>query len=73
MGTSIHSSNDPVRQDDTFAAHIRAIEQTEGMTSLADAELLFQLARECREGCIVEVGSYRGRSTVALALGTQGG
>jgi hypothetical protein len=52
---------------------IHAIESTEGMTSMADAELLFQLARDCSAGCIVEVGSYRGRSTVALALGTQAG
>lgn len=73
MGTWPHSTSDPVRQDATFTAHIRAIEQTEGATSLADAELLFQLARECHEGCIVEIGSYRGRSAVALALGTQGG
>jgi hypothetical protein len=73
MDTSIHSTGDPVRQGDTFTAHIRAIEQTEGATSLADAELLFQLAGECDEGCIVEIGSSRGRSTVALALGTQGG
>lgn len=43
------------------------------MTSVADAELLFALAHDCAEGCIVEVGSYRGRSTVALALGTQAG
>jgi hypothetical protein len=29
--------------------------------------LLFTLARGIVHGCIVEVGSYRGRSTVALA------
>jgi MMP 1-O-methyltransferase len=37
------------------------------------ALLLYGLAREVREGCIVEVGSYRGRSTVVLARGSEHG
>ncbi len=44
------------------------IERAEGMISRAEADLLFRLAADA-EGCIVEVGSYRGRSTIALALG----
>ena len=46
---------------------------TEGMTSLAEAKFLYGLAREVRRGCIVEVGSYRGRSTVALGRGSLDG
>jgi Methyltransferase domain len=47
--------------------------QTEGMTSLEEAKFLYALAREVREGCIVEVGAYRGRSTVALGRGSLDG
>ncbi len=47
----------------------RAIHGVEGMISIAEARLLQRLAGQVRDGCIVEVGSYRGRSTVALALG----
>ena len=49
------------------------LDRTEGMTSLAEAKLLYELAREVRKGCIVEVGSYRGRSTVALGRGSLDG
>jgi hypothetical protein len=49
---------------------MRAVDRTEGMISLDEAELLFRLAVEADgAGCIVEVGSFRGRSTVALARG----
>jgi hypothetical protein len=37
------------------------------------AILLYDLARGVREGCIVEVGSFRGRSTVVLARGAEHG
>jgi predicted O-methyltransferase YrrM len=47
--------------------------RTVGMTSLAEATFLYGLAREVRGGCIVEVGSYRGRSTVALGRGSLDG
>ena len=40
------------------------------MTSVAQLERLYTLARDVTTGCIVEVGSYRGRSTSALALGS---
>lgn len=43
---------------------------TEGMISYEEAKLLYDLAREIKTGCIVEVGSYRGRSTVALGRGS---
>jgi predicted O-methyltransferase YrrM len=46
---------------------------TEGMTSFEEAKFLYELAREVRSGCIVEVGAYRGRSTVALGRGSLDG
>lgn len=52
---------------------VRQIEAIDGWLSEAEAVHLFHLAREVREGCIVEVGSYRGRSTAALGFGSQAG
>ncbi len=49
------------------------IAECEGMITLDEASLLYDLAKTVKEGCIVEVGSYRGRSTVALALGSLDG
>jgi hypothetical protein len=37
------------------------------------ARLLYELAGQVERGCIIEVGSYRGRSTVALARGAAAG
>lgn len=45
-------------------------DRTEGMVSFDEALLLYRLAREVRGGCIVEVGSYRGRSSVFLGRGS---
>ena len=53
--------------------HLRKIMSVEGAIDRDEGELLYQLAAEIAEGCIVEIGSYRGRSTVALALGSQVG
>ncbi len=53
--------------------HLQVIEDVEGMVSLEEADLLYRLARDTAEGCIVEIGSYRGRSTVALAYGALAG
>jgi hypothetical protein len=49
------------------------LRRTEGMTSIAEATLLYELAREVHEGCIVEVGAYRGRTAVALGRGSLDG
>lgn len=46
---------------------------TEGMVSFEEAVLLYRLASEVRSGCIVEVGSYRGRSSVFLGKGSLDG
>ncbi len=56
-----------------LGAELGAMRGVEGWLSKEEAELLFALARGVETGCIVEVGSYRGRSTVALALGSQRG
>lgn len=41
-----------------------------GGVSKPKLRALYRLAKACREGCIIEVGSYKGRSTVALAYGS---
>jgi predicted O-methyltransferase YrrM len=39
-----------------------------------EGEALYELARACRgDGVIVEIGSWKGKSTVCLALGSQAG
>jgi len=48
-------------------------EKIEGWLKLEDAELLFAAAAAVRSGCIVELGSFRGRSTVALCAGAVAG
>lgn len=51
---------------------IRRVMAVEGMIAEAEAEELMRLASKVPSGdCIVEVGSYRGRSTTALALGSK--
>lgn len=46
---------------------------TDGMISFEEAMLLYRLAKIVRNGCILEVGSYRGRSTVFLGKGSLDG
>jgi predicted O-methyltransferase YrrM len=48
-------------------------EKIEGWLNISDAKTLFQYAAEVNHGCIVEIGSYRGRSTVALCAGSKVG
>ncbi|MBW7943326.1 MAG: class I SAM-dependent methyltransferase [Candidatus Kuenenia stuttgartiensis] len=46
----------------------------EGQLSLNEAEVLYEMAQSISENSvIVEIGSYRGRSTVALGLGALSG
>jgi hypothetical protein len=52
---------------------LRDVASIDGWLSRDAAVLLYDLARQVTEGCIVEVGSYRGRSTVVLALGAAAG
>lgn len=53
--------------------HLWPVLVTRGLISQAEAALLYSLAKEVTEGAIVEIGSYRGRSTTALALGSRAG
>lgn len=48
-------------------------DQTEGMIHFEEASVLYEMAKSCNNGCIVEVGSYRGRSAVALGRGSLDG
>jgi hypothetical protein len=45
--------------------------KAEGMIGEPESALLTRLASEVGEGCIIEVGSYRGMSTIALAKGAR--
>jgi hypothetical protein len=45
----------------------------DGLMTAPEVLLLYQQAREARGGAIVEIGSFHGRSTIALALGSQEG
>jgi predicted O-methyltransferase YrrM len=48
-------------------------DKVDGWLKLAEAEALFRHAAAVSAGCIVEVGSFRGRSTVALCAGSSAG
>lgn len=58
---------------DTTMPDIRKMMAVEGQILRREAVLLYKLASQVRNGCIVEIGSYRGKSTVTLALGTRAG
>jgi predicted O-methyltransferase YrrM len=47
------------------------VDRAEGWLSLDEAMLLHTLAGEVDDGCIVEVGAYRGRSAIALSAGAR--
>lgn len=50
------------------------IEKIEGLLSLKEGILLYNLARNCKgNGVIVEIGSYKGKSTAWLAMGSKNG
>jgi len=49
------------------------VQDTEGWLSLDEARWLHTLASRVETGCIVEVGAYRGRSTIALSAGSPEG
>src|SRR5436309_8789565 len=49
----------------------RKAPKIEGMIGDQEAALLTRLAGNVREGCIVEIGSWRGMSTIALAKGAR--
>ena len=59
--------------DSTLNSLRICFERTEGMISFDEALLLYSLAKGVSKGCIIEVGSYRGRSTVFLGKGSLDG
>ena len=62
------------RADRRFVAAWPVIDSVDGWLSKYEAELLFALARGVPEGqAIVEIGSYKGRSTVTMAAATRPG
>lgn len=56
----------------TKREHLAAVGKISGWLSQNEASLLYDLANEAT-GPIVEIGSWRGRSTAALALGSMAG
>jgi len=50
--------------------YLKTILSVEGSITLSECKLLYDIASQIATGCIVEIGSYRGRSTVALSLGS---
>ena len=59
----------------TFQAHVKPlIADIPGWLTDEEGEALYELARTCGgEGVIVEIGSWKGKSTVCLGLGSQAG
>lgn len=64
-----------MRQDKIEFFEIRRITRDiQGWLSDAEGELLFDLARQCvGKGVIIEIGSWKGKSTIWLAKGSQAG
>jgi MMP 1-O-methyltransferase len=60
---------------DSFATRVKPlIGDIPGWLTDEEGEALYELARRCRgEGVIVEIGSWKGKSTVCLGLGSQEG
>jgi MMP 1-O-methyltransferase len=58
-----------------FHTHVKPqIADIPGWLTDEEGEALYELARACRgEGVIVEIGSWKGKSTVCLGLGSQAG
>jgi len=59
----------------SFQADVKPlIADIPGWLTDEEGEALFELARQCRgDGVIVEIGSWKGKSTVCLGLGSQAG
>jgi predicted O-methyltransferase YrrM len=75
MGRPLKSilKNAKLRLSPYVPPHLKVILSIEGQISAREAALLHDLAAKTDSGVILEIGSYRGRSTVALALGTRSG
>jgi MMP 1-O-methyltransferase len=57
-----------------YAAVKELIKDVPGWLSDEEGEALYELAQECTgKGVIVEIGSWKGKSTICLALGSRAG
>lgn len=57
-----------------FLKFVKKIDSVESTTGYSDLQFLFFAARDgWGQGAIVEIGAYKGKSTVALALGSAAG
>jgi predicted O-methyltransferase YrrM len=64
----------PLKASGDKSSAIKIAESIEGWLTPFEAELLYNLAREATtEGVILEIGSWKGRSTVLLAAGSKAG
>jgi predicted O-methyltransferase YrrM len=51
-----------------------ALKEIEGFLTIKEACTLYELARKCSgRGVIIEIGSFKGRSTISLGLGSRKG
>lgn len=48
-------------------------QDVEGLIGFEEAKLLYDLAKDCKENCIVEIGNLEGCSTISLAFGSKDG
>jgi MMP 1-O-methyltransferase len=71
--TFLHRRGRTGRAAEGWPEDLRDVPTIKGWLAHDAALLLYRLARAVRRGCIVEVGSYRGRSTVVLARGAAAG
>lgn len=51
---------------DNYTSYINSIE---GFLDIAEAELLYKKARLLTTGCVVEIGTWQGKSTASIAFG----
>ena len=54
-------------------ARLATIAAIDGMLSNEECALLYELARAAQGGCIVEIGTFHGKGTIALGLGARDG
>ena len=60
-------------RDDAPSGIHEVANAADGWLSAAEGTLLYGLARGCRAGCIVEIGSWQGKSTTFLGAGSLAG
>ena len=57
-----------------FTDPVKIMNDVEGYLTKREGKLLYNLAKECRgKGVIVEIGSWKGKSTTCLGLGSKAG